>query len=72
MRFIPFISIAILAFNIYGCSADTAKRLAYETVQNLKQQECQKNKVTDCNNRQSYDQYRQELQTTEDEKLNTQ
>jgi hypothetical protein len=52
-----------LIFTLCGCSADTVKRLTYEAGQNLRQQQCQKNlSATDCNTRQSYDSYQQNLQ----------
>jgi hypothetical protein len=59
MRFFLF----LLIFTLSGCSADTVQRLTYESVQNLRQQQCQKNlSATNCNTRQSYDSYQQNLQ----------
>lgn len=52
-----FISVGYLS----GCSADNVQRLSYETIQNLRQQQCEKNRATQCNQRQSYDQYQEEL-----------
>ena len=40
-----------------GCSSDTAKRTAYETLQNVRQQECLKNPSSDCEKRESYEDY---------------
>jgi len=40
-----------------GCSSDTAKRTAYETMQNVRQRECMKNLSPDCDKRESYDNY---------------
>jgi hypothetical protein len=40
-----------------GCSTDTAKRTAYETLQNVRQQECLKNRQTGCEKREYYDDY---------------
>jgi hypothetical protein len=40
-----------------GCSSDTAKRTAYETLQNVRQQECLKNMSPDCEKREYYDDY---------------
>jgi outer membrane biogenesis lipoprotein LolB len=40
-----------------GCSADSAKRTAYETLQNVRQQECIRNGAQDCGQRESYDDY---------------
>ncbi|HEU0189095.1 MAG TPA: hypothetical protein VFQ97_03780 [Gallionella sp.] len=57
--------LAIVAF-ASGCSSDTAKRTAYETLQNVRQQECMKNMSSDCEKREYYDDYerkRKELDT---------
>lgn len=43
---------------ITGCSVDSAKRTAYETLQNVRQQECMRNPGQDCGQRDSYDDYR--------------
>lgn len=58
MRLLFFIFI----FTLCSCSTDTVKQMTYETVQNLHQQECQKNRsLTDCDTRQNYDNYQQSL-----------
>lgn len=49
--------LAILVFTD-GCSTDTAKRTAYETLQNVHQQECLNNpSASNCEKRESYDDY---------------
>jgi hypothetical protein len=40
-----------------GCSSETAKRTAYETLQNVREQECLKNPAMDCGKRDSYKDY---------------
>jgi len=42
-----------------GCSSETAKRTAYETLQNVHEQDCLKNLKSpeDCGKRESYDDY---------------
>lgn len=40
-----------------GCSSDTAKRTAYETLQNVRQRECMKDPSLKCEKRESYDDY---------------
>jgi hypothetical protein len=40
-----------------GCSADTAKRTAYETLQNVREQKCLKNLSSDCGKRETYEDY---------------
>lgn len=42
---------------VLGCSAETAKRTTYETLQNVRQQECLKNKSPNCEKREYYDDY---------------
>lgn len=61
------LAIAVLAA---GCSGETAKRTAYETLQNVREQECLKNpnSRSDCGKRDSYDDYqrkRKELEPSE-------
>jgi len=48
--------LAIIAL-VAGCSSDTAKRTTYETLQNVRQQECMKNMSPDCEKREYYDDY---------------
>lgn len=42
-----------------GCSSEMAKRTAYETLQNVHEQECLKNRKSpdDCGRRESYEDY---------------
>jgi hypothetical protein len=42
---------------VSGCSKETAKRTAYETLQNVHEQECLKNPAMDCGKRDSYEDY---------------
>ena len=46
-----------LVLFVAACSTETAKRTTFETLQNLRQQECQKNGGADCQKRESYDDY---------------
>ncbi len=50
---LPF-AIAVL---ISGCSADTAKRTAYETLQNVRDRECMRNPSVSCEKRETYEDY---------------
>jgi hypothetical protein len=50
---------------IAGCSADTAKRTAYETLQNVREQECLKNPSMECGKRQSYEDYERQRKALE-------
>ncbi|MGC2166442.1 MAG: hypothetical protein WA632_10565 [Gallionella sp.] len=46
-----------LLLAVAGCSGDMAKRTAYETLQNVHQQECLKGAADNCDKRESYDDY---------------
>ena len=64
VRVLCFVIIALTA----GCSSESAKRVAYETMQNARQQECLKNLSSDCPKRESYEDYqrkRKELEPSE-------
>ncbi len=53
---VPCLAIVVLSA---GCSADTAKRTAYETLQNIHEQDCLKELKSpdDCGKRESYEDY---------------
>ncbi len=53
IRLLCAATIALIA----GCSADSVKRTAYEMLQNVSERECLKNLGTDCEKRDSYDDY---------------
>ncbi len=55
-----------LSATVCGCSADSAKRITYETLQNVRQQQCQKEQAADCDKRQSYDDYQQQLKKSQE------
>ena len=57
-----FLAIVVLTA---GCSADTAKRTTYETLQNVREQECLKNPSADCGKRQSYEDYERQRKALE-------
>jgi len=48
-----------------GCSTDMVKRTSYETLQNIRQQECLKIPSPDCEQRDSYDAYQRKLKKLE-------
>jgi len=63
----PMFCLAIIALTA-GCGTDTAKRTAYETLQNARQQECLKNPSLSCEKRESYEDYerkRKDLESSE-------
>ena len=43
-----------------GCSAETAKRTAYEALQGRHEQDCLRYRSADCGKKQSYDDYQRE------------
>lgn len=44
-----------------ACSTESVQRTGYETLQNIGEQQCEKDLSADCPERRSYDEYRQEL-----------
>jgi len=40
-----------------GCNTESWKRTAYETAQNIKQQQCRKQLTPECGQRESYEEY---------------
>jgi hypothetical protein len=65
MNIVRILCAAVIGFAT-GCSSDTARRAAYETMQNVRQQECMKNPSLKCEKRESYDEYerkRKELES---------
>jgi uncharacterized lipoprotein YajG len=49
-------------FVLAGCSAETAKRTTYETLQNIRQQECNRTPSVDCEKRDSLEVYEDKRQ----------
>jgi uncharacterized lipoprotein len=52
---------------VSGCSSETAKRTAYETLQNVHEQDCLKdpNSPSDCGKRDSYEDYQRQQKALE-------
>ncbi|MFQ5469073.1 MAG: hypothetical protein ACE5EH_02075 [Gammaproteobacteria bacterium] len=42
-----------------GCTTNELKRAGYETLQNIQQYECDKEPLSDCPERESFDEYQQ-------------
>ena len=61
LRLLFLATIAILS----GCSSEAAKRTAYETMQNVREQECLKNPSMDCGKRGSYEDYQRQRKELE-------
>jgi hypothetical protein len=60
-KFAGMLFLASIAL-VTGCSSETARRTAYETLQNVREQECLKdpNSSSDCAKRGSYDDYQRQ------------
>jgi hypothetical protein len=67
VNFVRVLCLAIMV-SAAGCSGDTAKRTAYETLQNTREQECLKNRSADCGKRGSYDDYQRQRKELEPSK----
>jgi hypothetical protein len=57
--------LATLLTAVCGCSTESWKRTGYETLQNIKQQQCEKNLSKECEERKSYDTYQREIEEAE-------
>ena len=64
VKFAGLSGLAIVAL-LSGCSSETAKRTAYETLQNVREQECLKNPAMDCAKRDSYEDYERQRKSLE-------
>jgi hypothetical protein len=58
------ISILLVSFIVAaeGCSSETVKRTTYETLQNIRQQECSKTPSVDCEKRERLEAYEDKRQ----------
>lgn len=60
------ILIAAILLLLSGCATETWKRTAYETAQNLREQQCQKDLTAECAPREGYDDYMRQRQEAQD------
>jgi hypothetical protein len=58
MSFKTVIFTTLLGFGLSACSSEGVKRTTYETLQNIGEQQCEKDLSSECPQRQSYDEYR--------------
>ena len=47
-------------FVVIGCSKESVKRTSYETLQNVREQECNKTPSVDCEKRERFETYEQQ------------
>jgi outer membrane biogenesis lipoprotein LolB len=64
-RLYPLVLSLVAIFFLPGCSSDLAQRTAFETLQNVDQQDCQKLPSVECPKRESYDDYQRERKELE-------
>lgn len=57
--------LATLVPAVCGCSTESWKRTGYETLQNIHQQQCEKNLSMECEERKSYDAYQRDVEGVE-------
>ncbi len=55
-----YMSLAVI-FLSAGCSVETAKRAAYDSLQNMSDMNCRDKPGADCREQQSYDDYQRAL-----------
>ncbi len=64
-KFALLLGLSMIAL-VSGCSGETAKRTAYETLQNVREQECLNYpSASDCVKRGSYDDYQRQRKELE-------
>jgi hypothetical protein len=65
-KFTYLLCVAIFSL-VAGCSSETAKRTAYETLQNVRERDCLKdpNSPSDCAKRGNYDGYQRQRKEVE-------
>lgn len=51
----------LLPILLMGCSTDEAKRVSFDTLQNIGEAQCRKNPTADCPKSRSYDEYQKQL-----------
>jgi hypothetical protein len=65
-NFTGMVCLALIVL-VSGCSSEAAKRTAYETLQNIHEQECLKdpNSPSECRKRDSYEDYQRQQKALE-------
>jgi hypothetical protein len=71
---IKIVLLAMLLSAASGCSSESWKRTGYETLQNIKQQQCDKNPSAsgECGERKSYDAYQREVKELDTNEISDQ
>ncbi len=62
---LKLVLLATLLPEVCACTTESWKRTGYETLQNIHQQQCEKNLSMECEERKSYEAYRREVEDYE-------
>ena len=65
---VRYIFLVGLFGSLIGCSGQVVKRAGYETLQNIRDIQCEKDLTADCPERESYEAYQRKLQDMESSK----
>ena len=57
---VPTLFLLVVLSLAHGCASDSFERTLYETAQNVRSQECSKDRSGRCEEKQSYDAYQRE------------
>lgn len=57
MRINKIFLFIVLIFGILSCSSESIKRTGYKTLQNINEQQCEKELSSKCQERENYDEY---------------
>ncbi len=57
VKYVNLVLVVLVAILFSGCSSETVKRTTYETLQNVKERNCRQDPATDCDKRETYDDY---------------
>jgi len=60
MKNLNFILAVLIMLLCAGCSSDAVKRTTYETLQNVKEQNCRQDPSVDCEKRETFDDYQRQ------------
>lgn len=56
---LPAVVLALVLVLVQGCSGESLKRTGFETLQNMRRLECQKDPSRECPDRERYEDYQQ-------------
>jgi len=60
MKSLNVILVVLIALLAMGCSSETVKRTTYETLQNVKENNCRQDPSIECEKRETYDDYQRQ------------